>query len=136
MFVCLVLMHLHASSAIGSIFSFPSTHMDNYTQANPSLCSLSQEQTCSPTAQRSAKPSATQIAAGCQVSCPPRRDRVPITAATCTCRAWTLCPTLRYLRARHWQAISHSQPLAKRRHTTPTRCTNINTINTTSMLPR
>lgn len=69
---------------------------------------------CSLTAQKSVRPWATLIAAGCRALCLPMGARARITAATSMCPAWTQSRTQRYLKAQSKRLISHSPPLAKR----------------------
>lgn len=87
-----------------------------------------QVQIYSLTAQKSVRPSAIRIAAGCRALCPLMGARAQITAATFTCPAWTQSRTQRYLKdqsKRLWM-ISHSPPLAKRHHlVTTTKTTTI-----------
>lgn len=92
-------------------------------------CLFLQERIYFRTARRSVRRWVTRTAAGCPASCPPSPGRAPTTAATCTCLAWTPCPTLRYLRVTRSRAISHSPRSVK------SRPTHTNT-NSTSKPPR
>lgn len=80
----------------------------------------SQAWTSSPTARRNARRWATRTVAGCPPSCPPMAAKLPTTAATCTCQAWTLCQTPRCSRLpkRSQGLRGPSPPSAKRRRCT------------------